>query len=267
MTRPTASGTPARSTRARGVLLGLAAGGRALPALASMLGEELLAPELDLGRAVGRWLELLDAPHDLPPDYVAALAELRERGAPPAPGAHGGAASLPVHVVPVALLTAEQPANLLAGSWHIAAITHPSAEATWAAVALNVALARLLQGHRDFVPDVTEALRSNDAPAALLDRVRRLPVTRREELAPRALDAVAALETALWLAWHEAKPLRGAEWLASEGAPAATRAASAALHGALRGDEAIAPLAATVPIDRAALAALADRLARVTRVQ
>ena len=100
-------------------------------------------------------------------------------------------------------------ANLLSGSWHLAALTPPSAEATWAAEGLNVAVARLLQGHRDFVADVTEALRSNEAPEAVLARVRRLPVTRREELAPGAPDAARALETVLWLSWHEPKPRSG----------------------------------------------------------
>jgi len=264
MTPPTRPGAPTRSARARGALLGLAGGGGSLLRLATVLGEELLAPELDLGRTVSRWLELLDAPHDLPPAYATALQFLREHGAPPLPdAAHDGAAGVPVHVVPVALLTAEHPANLLSGAWHLAAITHPAADATWAAVALAVALARLLQGHRDFVADVTEALRTNEAPVALLDRVRRLPVTRRHELAPASLDAASGLEAALWLNWHEPRPLRGLAWLHAEGAPATTRAATGALYGALRGEAALASLATDAPVERAALALLADRLARV----
>jgi hypothetical protein len=244
-------------------MLGLGSGGTALLELAMVLGEELLAPELDLGRAVGRWTGVLAAPHDLPPDVADALGYLRDRGAPPPPGDLGGAVGLAVHVAPVALLTADTPANLLSGSWHLAALTHPSPEATWAAVALNVALARLLRGHRDFVADVTEALRSNEAPDALLARVRRLPIVRREELAPAAPDAARALETALWLSWHEPKPLRGLAWLADQGAPAPTRAAAAALYGAHRGEDAIGevPLSAA---HRARVVALADRLARVS---
>lgn len=244
-------------------MLGLGSGGTALLELATILGEELLAPELDLGRAVGRWTGLLATAHDLPPDVAEALGYLRDRGAPPPPGDSGGAGGLAVHVAPVALLTADTPANLLSGSWHLAALTHPSPEATWAAVALNVALARLLQGHRDFVADVTEALRSNEAPDELLSRVRRLPIARREELAPSAPDAARALETALWLSWHEPKPLRGLAWLADEGAPVSTRAAAAALYGAHRGEHAIGevPLSAA---HRARAVALADRLARVS---
>ncbi|HEX5819898.1 MAG TPA: ADP-ribosylglycohydrolase family protein [Gemmatimonadales bacterium] len=260
MTQPRAT---TRASRARGALLGLTAGGEALLDLATILGEELLAPELDLGRAVGRWTGVLAAPHDLPADVAAALGRLRDRGAPPPPGDPGGAAGLAVHVLPVALLTAEAPANLLSGSWHLAALTHPSAEATWAAVALNVAIARLLQGHRDFVADLTEALRSNDAPDAVLGRVRRLPVTRREELVPGAPDAARALETVLWLSWHEPRPLRGLEWLTAEGAPAATLAAAASLYGAHRGEEALAERLLLSPARRASVVALADRLARV----
>jgi hypothetical protein len=243
-------------------LLGLSAGGTALLELATILGEELLLPELDLGRAVERWVRVLDSVNDLPADVVTALGELRDRGAPLPPGEPGGAAGLAVHVLPVALLTADTPANLLSGSWHLAALTHPSAEATWSAVAFNVALARLLQGHRDFVADVTEALRSNEAPDAVLARVRRLPVTRREELVPSAPDAARALETVLWLSWHEPKSRRGLEWLATEAAPSATRAAAAALYGAHRGEEEIGGLVALSPEQRAPAIALADRLAR-----
>lgn len=260
MTRPQ---TPTLVSRARGALLGLSAGGTTLLELATILGEELLLPGLDLGRAVGRWVRVLDTPNDLPADVVAALAGLRDRGAPLPPGEPGGAAGLAVHVVPVALLTAETPANLLSGSWHLAALTHPSAEATWSAVALNVALARLLQGHRDFVADVTEALRSNDAPDAVLGRVRRLPLMRRQELVPSAPDAARALETVLWLSWHEPKPRRGLEWLAAEAAPAATRAAASALYGAHRGEEMIGELVALSLQHRAPVIALADRLAGI----
>ena len=260
MTRPH---TPTRVSRARGALLGLSAGGTALLELATILGEELLLPELDLGRAVGRWVRVLETANDLPVDVAVALGELRDRGAPPPPGEPGGAAGLAVHVLPVALLTADTPANLLSGSWHLAALTHPSAEATWSAVALNVALARLLQGHRDFVADVTEALRSNDAPDAVLGRVRRLPLMRRQELVPSAPDAARALETVLWLSWHEPKPRRGLEWLAAEAAPAATRAAASALYGAHRGEEMIGELVALSLQHRAPVIALADRLAGI----
>ena len=77
-------------------------------------------------------------------------------------------------------------ARVTALTWHLAALTHPDPESTWGAVAINVAAARLLQGHRDFVPDVIEALRNNEAPALLLETVRRLPLLRRENI-----DAVA----------------------------------------------------------------------------
>jgi hypothetical protein len=262
MTPPVPANAPTRSARARGAMLGLAAGGTSLLELATILGEELLAPELDLGRAVGRWTGVLAAPHDLPSDVSDALGYLRDRGAPPPPGDSGGAAGLAVHVAPVALLTADTPANLLSGSWHLAALTHPAPEATWAAVAFNVALARLLQGHRDFVADVTEALRSNEAPDTLLARMRRLPIIRREELGPAESGAADALETVLWLSWHEPKPLRGLAWLVAEGAPAPTRAAAAALYGAHRGEDAVGEVPLSIA-GRARVVALADRLARL----
>lgn len=249
---------PSSSARARASFGGLAHGGPGVPALARVLGESLLQAPLDLAAMVRRWTGLLDAGVALPPDLLPALDHLRRNGVPPAPGAPSAALGLAAHVVPIALLTHDVPANLLGGTVHVAAITHPGEEAAWSAVALNVALARLLQGHRDFVPDVTEALRSNAAPAALLDRVRRLPVARQAALEPASAEAVRAVECVLWLAAREPVGSRGLAWLAGQGAPAGTRAAAGALLGARTGDPAF-------PEDPA-MAALALRLARLDPV-
>jgi ADP-ribosylglycohydrolase len=257
-----AAPSPSPAARARGALLGLAAGGDGLLALAAALGEALLAPTFDLGRAVERWIDVEASAADLPADVAAALRHLRDRGAPPRAG-EPGAEGLAAHLVPVALLTHEAPANLLSGTYHLAAITHPGAEAAWAAVAFNVALARLQQGFRDFVPDVTEALRTNDAPPAVLDRLRRLPLVRREELEPAAAGAAAQAQAALWLAHHEPRADRAMAWLDAAGAPPSLRAAAGALLGARGGLEAIAAHA-VVPEPRGSeLQRLADRLARV----
>jgi hypothetical protein len=253
---------PSSASRARGALIGLAAAGEGVLALATALGEELLAPELDLARTVDRWLAAEAAGAALPPDLAAALRRLRERGAPPRPG-EPGARGLALHLAPVALLTHDNPPNLLSGTFHLAALTHPAPDAAWAAVAFNVTLARLLQGFRDFVPDVTEALRTNDAPAALLDGLRRLPLVRRDDLEPRSDEAARQVQAALWLAHHEPNVARGLAWLETTGAPPTLRGAAAALFGARGGLEAVEPRSALDPARREPLRRLADRLARI----
>lgn len=175
-----------------------------------------------------------------------------------------GDASLPVLLPPLALLTFDSPANLLSVSWHVARLTHRQDEACWAAVAVNVALARFLQGHRDFVPDVIEALRNNDAPPPLLALARRLPLLSRRDLlalpgsqAPAVVHAVAAL----WLAEREPIAPRGVTWLDEAGLTTALPAA-AALAGARDGTSARLPLA--LPVPDTDIRALAVRLARLT---
>ncbi|MCU0620737.1 MAG: ADP-ribosylglycohydrolase family protein [Gemmatimonadales bacterium] len=227
---------PSSSARARAALAGLAHGGPVPLALAHVLGEALLATAVDLGGMVRRWGALLDGPDPIPDDLRPALESLQRRGVPPAAGAAEAGRGLAAHVVPIALLTHEVPANLLSGTVHVAALTHPGPEAAWSAVALNVAMARLLQGYRDVVPDVSEALRVNAAPSPLLDRVRRLPLTRQADLEPASPDAAAALESALWLAAREPLAARGRAWLLEQGAPPGTRAAAGALLGARTGD-------------------------------
>ena len=54
--------------------------------------------------------------------------------------------------VPVALAAFDAPRALVSATYHIAALTHPDPVVAWSAVAVNVAIARFLQGKRDFVP-------------------------------------------------------------------------------------------------------------------
>jgi hypothetical protein len=253
--------SPSPADRARGALLGLALGGPVPVALARILADALLEPSLDLGRMVGRWTALLDGPVADSAELGPALRYLRDRGAPPLADEPAAARDLAAHVVPIALLTHAQPANLLSGTWHVAAITHPGDDAAWSAVALNVAMARLLQGFRDVVPDVIEALRENAAPAALLERVRRLPLTRQDDLDPASPLAVPALETTLWLAAREPIAERGLAWLAERGATTGVLAAAGALFGARHGATAVVSREASEDLEH--LAALAPRLARL----
>ena len=85
----------------------------------------------------------------------------------------------------MALAAYDAPRTLVSASYHIAALTHPDPVVAWAAVAVNVALARFLQGKRDFVPDVIEALRNNAVPEELLAAVRRVPLPARDVSCPR----------------------------------------------------------------------------------
>jgi hypothetical protein len=261
------------TSRASGLLLGqTAAAGRGIGpsgaaarlALSRVLGEELLVPDPDLGRLARRWAEMAgdDAPLDV--GSRAGLAHLRAHGSPRVARDAAERPTLPLHLLPVALLAFEKPRNLTTLTWHLAALTHPDPESTWGAVAINVAAARLLQGHRDFVPDVIEALRNNDAPALLLETVRRLPLLRRENI-----DAVAGAESpaigatcaALWAAHTEPRTSSAVEWL--ERLPASAAAAGAGLLGARDGIEALRIALGARTVDLSAVRRLADQLARI----
>jgi len=202
---------PSLAFRAAGALVGLAAG-RALAlsgrsdgglALTRILAEELAAGRHDLQALARRWVarHQSDA-HDIDPETSAALAHMARHDAPPSQAAGQGSDPL-VRVLPVALAAYDAPHTLVSASYHIAALTHPDPVVAWAAVAVNVALARFLQGKRDFVPDVVEALRNNAVPEPLLAAVRRVPlpasdVSAEEESRPGLALADAEAATPDW---------------------------------------------------------------------
>ncbi len=253
---------PALSSRAEGTLMGLAVG-RSLAlgaapdgelALARILAEELAAGRADLRRVAERWVERYQTdPRGIGPETAAALSHIARHDAPPAQGA-GRSADPLARCVPVAVAMFHSPRNLVSGTYHIAALTHPDPAVAWAAVALNVALARFLQGKRDFIADVLEALRNNPVPEELLGAVRRVPIERHEdsvaaELSPSS--AVGCVRAALWLAYHEPLADRGLRW-AAEGGPgrSALAGTAGALLGARDGVEALDRWS-TVPISEA----------------
>lgn len=201
--------------RARGALLGLALGhalagpddqlvGEA--ALALLLAEELLETEVDLRRIAERWIAWARRDgRGLGPGTIDALEHLARYDAP-RPAAPGAADGGPlVRAVPIALAAAAQPRNLVSGTWHTIMLTHADPATAWSGVAVNVALAQLLQGHRDFLPDVIEALRANDAAASVLSAARRIPFVQRDELDGGGHVAIAGAEVALWTAHHESR--------------------------------------------------------------
>lgn len=232
------------------------------------MGEELLVPDPDLAVLAQRWSEAARDDAALDDGSRAGFGHLREHGSPRLVRLPGERPTLPLHLLPVALVAFENPRTLTGLTWHLAALTHPDPESTWGAVAINVAAARLLQGHRDFVPDVIEALRNNDAPVLLLETVRRLPLLRRENLdalAGTESAAIGATCAALWAAHTESRTVAALEWLERLPAPLMSAAAAGAgLLGARDGLEALRIALGDRGVDLPAVKRLADQLARVT---
>ena len=274
-----ATPSPSPAARARGCLLGLAAGHtlglppelRGTPeatgnlALALIQAEDLLEPEIDLERLALRWVKWRESDgRGLSPWTRIALDHVATHHSPPAEsGGVADSGALP-RTIPVALATAGSPANLVSGSFHLAHLLHPDARCGWGAVAVNVAVAWFLQGERDFIPEVLQALTANSAPDELVAAVRRVPLEKRTALplegsAPGSV--VSSVEIALWLAYHERNLEQGLEWLVGAGGDDTNAAVAGALMGARDGEQAIPQrwLAEIVGIDR--VRRIADRLA------
>ena len=257
---------PGLPARARGALLGLALGRDATAAFALLLAEELLAPEVDLRRLAERWIgRSREDGGGVDAWTRSALEHLARHDSPPsAMPAPIRAAGL-ARAVPVAVATWRSPRNLVSGTWHVMALTHPDPHCTWGAVAVNVAVARSLAGQRDFIPDVVEALRNNDAPAALLAGVRRVPLERWDEIGPNEdgePPVVQSVERALWCAYHSPDLDAAMDRLSAVDDGDALPLAGALL-GAREGSEGPgAPRLAQVP-EAAQLRSAADRLVGV----
>jgi ADP-ribosylglycohydrolase len=229
-------------------------------ALLGILAEELAEGRRDLRTLAHRWVACHAAdPDGIDPETALALTHLGRHDSPPSRAA--GESSEPVvRTVPVALAAFPAPRVLVSATYHIAALTHPEPVVAWSAVAVNIALSRFLQGKRDFVPDVIEALRGNDVPAELLSAVRRVPLPERAVAGTVGLvpgRCVDDAEAALRLAYHEPVLERGLLAIAQGGPAAAGRAGLAgALLGARDGAAAV-PDDWISPEDRAILSALA----------
>lgn len=234
-------------------------------ALTVLLAEELLEPEVSLERLARRWIEWMESGgRGIGIWTRTALRHLATHGSPPASsGGQAGNGSVS-RCIPVALATLNSPRNLVSGSYHTAALTHPDERCTWGAVAVNVAAHCLLRGISDFLPEVLDALGQNGAPAELIEAVRRVPLERREQLpvtGPNAGYVVHCVEIALWFAYREPDLERGLIWLVNAGGDTDTNAAVAgALMGIRDGDGAIPGrwIAALSGADR--LRTLAQRL-------
>ncbi len=206
----------------------------AATALADGLLEELVTGGVDLRRLAGTWIAWWEA-DGLGVDAALAegLAHLREFDAP--------VRSLPVHgpaplaaVLPAAL-TASAPKTMLAGTFHTARLLDPTESTSLCAVALVVAASRLLEGSRDFIPDVLRVLRMNDAPAALFERFAAIPRDPRTA-PPRPRGEMPAPDVvAVWVLWQVHHRPRSTEVLEAMVLSGATSPVVGALLGALLG--------------------------------
>ncbi|HET9514461.1 MAG TPA: ADP-ribosylglycohydrolase family protein [Gemmatimonadales bacterium] len=253
--------------RARGLLVGLARGhagaagaedrltGEA--ALAAILAEELLEAEVDLRRLAERWIAWSRRDgRRLSPRTVEALEHLGRYDSPLGAGPGMDDAGPLVRMLPIAIVTAAQPRNLVSGTWHTVMLTHPDPALAWTAVAVNVAAAQLLRGHRDFLPDVIEALQANDAAGKVLSAVRRIPFVTFGELDGGGVAALAATEAALWIARQEFRVERA--FAGPAAGPSDQAALIGALLGAREGEQGLPP--GTTP-ESERLRSLAKRLA------
>jgi len=236
-------------------------------ALTLILAEELLQPEIDLHRLALAWAEWAETDgRGIGIWTRRALQHIRTHDSPPeSTGGQAGNGTIS-RCLPVALRTFSQPANLVSGTYHTAVLTHPDERCAWGAVAVNVAAACFLQGRRDFIGDVIEALSSNEAPAELLEAVRRVPREKREDLpvtGPAAGYVVHGVEIALWFAFHEPNLERGLIWLANAGGDTDTNAAVAGgLMGARDGVGAVPSRWMEAVPDHRRIGELATRLVR-----
>jgi ADP-ribosyl-[dinitrogen reductase] hydrolase len=234
-------------------------------AMAVILAEELLRPGPDPREVARGWVRWMREDARGIGGWTAAALEYFDRHDAPVADAGGQAGNGAVmRTLPVALRTFRQPRALLSAACGLAALTHPDPRCVWSAAAVTVACGQLLQGRRDFLPDVIEALQVNEAPAEVLEAVRRVPRTRREDLrltGPAAGYTVLCMEVGLWAAWHEPSLEGALAWLANAGGDTDTNAAVAGGLLGARDGEAAVPRRWVERVARADyLAELAERL-------
>jgi hypothetical protein len=182
---------------------------RAATALADGLLIELTGGGVDLQRLAGRWVDWRrDDGLDADPLLEAALDHLRDFDAPVSELPAGSVVALAA-AVPAALASAS-PRAMISGSFHVARMLDPAESTGLATIATVLTAAALLEGRRDFVPDVVAALRANDASGPLVDAIRTIP---RDPSSPPPLprginpDPVAAVTWLLWQLHHAARGL------------------------------------------------------------
>jgi ADP-ribosyl-[dinitrogen reductase] hydrolase len=211
-------------------------------AMAVLVADELLEPEPDLERLTKRWVRWMEQDGRGIGGWTrTALLHIRTHGTPPADSGGQAGNGAVMRALPIALRFFRQPVNLIAATFHMSSLTHPDPRCGWSAVAVNVAAACFLSGRRDFVGDVIEALRNNQAPAEVIDAVRRIPLMKKGDLpitGGAAGYTVHCMQIALWAAYHEPEYEGAMVWLAGAGGDTDTNAAVAGgLLGARDGEE------------------------------
>jgi hypothetical protein len=199
-------------------------------ALGDALLEEFTLGGVDLRRLATRWTTWWrEDGFEAGPLLESALGQLAEFDAPAATLPRPGTAPL-LAALPAALASAT-PATMVSGAFHVARLLDPSEEAALATVSVVVTASRLLEGSRDFIPDVLALLRTNHAPEHVMDPVRAVPREPRRAPPFPAGDEPDPTMTLAWLLWQLQHRPRGVELLEE----VALRGAVSPLIGALLG--------------------------------
>ncbi len=224
------------ATTNRGAMDPLSPPGRrhAAVALGAGLLEALPSGGVDLRRLAGRWVEWSRSDgHGADPALVQALDHLAEFDAPAPALAHAGAAAVAA-ALPAALAAAS-PRAMVSGAFHTARLVDPDPAGGLAAVAVVVAAARLLEGSRDFLPDVLGLLRANNADEEFFARFRAIAADPRNEPPRPTGTSVRASVVAVWVLWQVQHRPRGVEALRALGTHRDLNGYAGAALGALLG--------------------------------
>lgn len=182
----------------------------AATALGDALLEEFTLGGVDLRRLASRWVAWWrEDGCEAGPLLEAALSQIAEFDAPaatlPAPGCAPMVAALP------AALASATPATMVSGAFHVARLLDPSEEAGLCTVAVVLTGSRLLEGSRDFIPDVLALLRANRASEELLETVRAVPRDPRTPPPFPEGEEPAPATTLAWLLWQLQHRPRGVD--------------------------------------------------------
>jgi hypothetical protein len=206
----------------------------------------LTGPQVQLDRMVDRWIEP-DAVGQPRWDTTLTLDWLRRNHRPPLPGEVPPYPGALVRFLPLAVIASGSPTNLVSGTYHLAALVDPDPVTLWSAVAVNVAAARFLHGRKDFIADLIEALRANQAPDPVLAAVRRVPLESPAALGQ--LDPARPLDCAhlaLWFSYREPRIDVALESVARVDRRGWLGPLTTALLGAREGEKALRPLTPSV---------------------
>jgi hypothetical protein len=182
----------------------------ATTALADALLEEFALGGVDLRRLTGRWVSWWrDDGYEAGPLLEAALGQIAEFDAPAA--TLQAASAMPMVAALPAAIASATPGTMVSGAYHVAKLLDPSDEAALAAVAIVLAASRLLDGQRDFIPDVLALLRANQASPGFLDALVAVPRDPRRAPPRPAGEEPDPRATLAWVLWQVQNGAKGVE--------------------------------------------------------